>query len=56
MSKRLGVVLVFKDGVERALAQAAVDRLVRERLVDEMQSSGVQTFDPADGAPVWYIP
>ena len=34
MSKRIGVVLVFTPGTERAIAQAVVDKLVREGLVE----------------------
>jgi len=58
MSKRLGVLLVFQAGVDKALAQAAVDKLVREQLVDASRfSADVQTFDPdKEGSPVWYIP
>ena len=57
MSKRIGVVLVFAEGVDRALAQAAVDKLVREQLVDAARfGADVQSFDLEHGAPVWYIP
>lgn len=58
MSKRIGVLLVFAEGVDRALAQAAVDKLVREKLVDEERfGAQVQSFDPEkEGSPVWYIP
>jgi len=49
---------VFQAGVDKALAQAAVDKLIREQLVDASRfSADVQTFDPdKEGSPVWYIP
>lgn len=57
MSKRIGVVLVFAAGTERAIAQATIDKLVREGLVDVTRyDANLQAFDPEKGAPVWYIP
>jgi len=55
MSRRIGVLLVFAKDVDRAIAQAAVDKLVRERLVEA--DAKLETFDPdKEGSPVWYIP
>lgn len=57
MSKRLGVVLVFAANTEKAVAQAVVDKLCRERVVDAMAcDTRVQTFEPEKGSPVWYVP
>ncbi len=58
MSKRIGVLLIFTEGTERAVAQAVVDKLVRERMVDVTRfDAKLQTFDPdKEGSPVWYIP
>jgi len=57
MVKHLGLVLVFRSNVERAVAQALVDKLIREFIVDERLSTQIHSFEPAkEGAPVWYIP
>lgn len=51
MSKQLGAVVVFKPGVNRALAEAML-----ATLRGFIEPVTVHEFDPDEGGPVWYIP
>lgn len=52
MEKQVGVVLVFREGIDADEAQEAIDAL------DEMLQGQplVREFDPEYGGPVWYVP
>jgi hypothetical protein len=58
--KRLGVVLVFKEGLDRAKAEGLIQKLVTEGYLDTSyyveQKPTVNEFNPEYGGPVWYIP
>lgn len=68
--KRLGVLLVFNEHVTRAEAEAALKPLrglvgaritypsgdYREPVRTSNPDEYIETFDDADGSPVWYIP
>jgi hypothetical protein len=51
MKTRTGAVIVFRDGVTKADAEAFLHAL---RGMVEYQI--VETFNPDHGCPVWYIP
>lgn len=63
--KRLGTVLVFKEGTTKAEAQKALRKLEEMGLIEithfefagrKQTSPSINEFDDEWGGPVWYIP
>lgn len=50
-----GAVVVFPDGTEPHLAEQLLRDLAK-KAGRGMEAPRVETFDPAYGSPVWYIP
>ena len=56
-NKRLGAIVVFKNDVTRERAERAILKLEYEGLIEPaIWKVKVETFDPAWGWPVWYVP
>lgn len=50
---QVGMMLVFKEGVTRKEVEDLCDRLKKE---EKVEMSGIITFDPKFGYPVFYVP
>lgn len=57
---QLGTVLVFNPVLTRAEAEAVVERLFNAGVLDRSYFVDalppVESFNPAMGGPVWYVP
>jgi hypothetical protein len=54
MAKQIGAVIVFKECVTRACAEAWIDQM--QTALDHKYGTQVGEFDPKYGGPVWYVP
>jgi hypothetical protein len=55
-AKRIGAVLVFRDGVDIERVQKYLDKLAEQDIIDKNASSKAVEYDPSWGSPVWYVP
>lgn len=60
MKKRLGAVIIFREGVTREKAEAMLRGMEDAEVVEGSHWVGgktpVEEFNPEWGGPVWYIP
>lgn len=54
MSEKYGIVIVFQDDVSKEQIKEAILWLKSQEIVES--TSGIQSFNPDHGGPVWYVP